>query len=288
MTDPSLPVPIMPSLPSGKGLALALGSGGARGLAHIVALEALDELGVKPVMISGSSMGAIIGAAYAAGIPARVLRSFAAATFRNRARTISKLIEARVGRITDLWQKGLGNPVLLDGEKLLDLFWPEAVPDRFEQLAIPFAAVATDFHLRREVWLRAGALTPAVAGSMAIPGLLKPVILENQALIDGGASNPLPYDRLMETGLTVLAVDVGGAAFIGDKRAPEPIEAMVGASQILMNTVVQRMVERHPPHLLIRPAVDPFGGLEFFRAAEIFAAAEPMKDEIKRGLALIL
>ncbi len=79
---------------------------------------------------------------------------FAAATFRNRARTISKLIEARVGRITDLWQKGLGNPVLLDGEKLLDLFWPEAVPDRFEQLAIPFAAVATDFHLRREVWLR--------------------------------------------------------------------------------------------------------------------------------------
>lgn len=274
--------------PARGGLAVALGAGGARGLAHIVALEALDELGIRPAMIAGSSMGAIIGAAYAAGVPARALRSFVLASFRNRARVISKLLEARIGRIADLWQKGLGNPALLDGEKLLDLFWPEAVPDRFDQLALPFAAVATDFHLRREVWLRSGALTPAVAGSMAIPGLVKPVVIADQALIDGGAANPLPYDRLMETGLTVIAVDVGGAAFIGDKRAPEPVEAMIGASQILMNTVVQRMVERHPPDLLIRPAVDPFGGLEFFRCAEILTAADPIKDEIKRGLDRVL
>ncbi len=110
-------------------IGLVLGAGGARGLAHIVVLEALDELGVRPAHIAGTSIGAIVGAAYAAGMPARALRAFALASFRDRARVVTKLLSARVGKITDLISRsGIGNPVLVDGERILDLFWPEAVP----------------------------------------------------------------------------------------------------------------------------------------------------------------
>ena len=109
-------------------VAIALGGGGARGLAHILALEAFDELGIAPDAIAGTSIGAIIGAAYAAGIERKGTARLRSATLRNRAEVMSKLLRARVGRFSDLVLRGRGNPVLLDGEICLDLFWPEAVP----------------------------------------------------------------------------------------------------------------------------------------------------------------
>jgi NTE family protein len=270
-------------------VALALGSGGARGLAHIVALEALDELGIRPAAIAGSSMGAIIGAAYAAGLPGRALRAFVLASFRQRPRVVAKLFEARVGKLSEIVSRaGLGNPVLVDGERLLDLFWPDTVPDRFEALKIPFLAIATDFHNRSEVVLSSGPLTPAVGASMALPGLVRPVIVGERVLIDGGAVNPLPYRHVEAKGTFVIAVDVGGATSAEAGHVPEPIEAMFGASQILMGAVVQRMLETRPPDLLIRPAVGAFAGLDFFKAEEILTAAEPVKDEIKRAIARVM
>jgi NTE family protein len=268
-------------------LALVLGAGGARGLSHILVLEALDELGVRPALIVGCSIGAIVGAAYAAGLSGRELREHAALTFRDRARVISRLLEARIGKFTDL-MRGLGNPVLIDGERLLDLFWPEQVPDRFEELAMPFAALAADYHLHAEVLIDTGPLTPAVAASLAIPGLVKPVLIEGRVLIDGGAINPLPYDRLLAPGRIVMAVDTSAPATVSDSRIPEPLEAMVGVSQILTRTIVQRMLERQPPDILIRAGVDGVGGLDFFKGPAIFAAAEPVKDEVKRRLAQAL
>jgi NTE family protein len=273
-----------PAGPGERRVALALGAGGARGLAHIVVLEALDDLGLKPVLIAGSSMGAIIGAAYAAGMTGRAIRAHAIASFRDRARVISRLLEARVGRLTDVFQRGLGNPVLVDGERLLDIFWPEAVPDRFEDLTIPFAAIVCDYHLRSEIVLTSGPLTPAVAASMAIPGLVRPVVIGKHVLIDGGAINPLPYDRLLGDGRIVIGVDTGGAATVSDARVPEPLEAMLGASQIVMGALVQRMLDRQPPDILLRPTLDGFGGLDFFRTGDILAAAEPLKEIVKRRL----
>lgn len=272
---------------SRSGIALALGAGGARGLAHIIVLEALDELGIRPVIIAGSSMGAIVGAAYAAGLPARALRAFVTASFKDRAKVISRLLQARVGKLSDMFQRGLGNPVLLDGERLLDLFWPEAVPDTFAELKIPFLALASDYHLRTQVVLSDGALTPAVAASMALPGLVRPVVLGGQVLIDGGAVNPLPYDGLIADGRIVIAVDVGGMAAVSETRVPEPLEAMVGASQILMAALVQQMLERRAPDILLRPALEGVGALEFFRAKDILAAADPLKDDLKRRLEMI-
>jgi NTE family protein len=268
-------------------LALVLGAGGARGLSHILVLEALDELGVRPALIAGCSMGAIVGAAFAAGLSGRDLREHVAITFKDRARVIAKLLDARIGKFTDL-VRGIGNPVLIDGERMLDLFWPDAVPDRFEELAIPFLALATDYHLHSEVVLTSGPLTPAVAASLAIPGLVRPVVIGERVLVDGGAINPLPYDRLMAPGRIVMAVDTSAPATISDRRVPEPLEAMVGVSQILTRTIVQRMIERQPPDILIRAGVDSIGGLDFFKAKAILEAAEPVKDEVKRRLAQAL
>ncbi|WP_082359393.1 patatin-like phospholipase family protein [Bosea sp. AAP35] len=274
-------------LPTGdrreRDLVLVLGAGGARGLSHILVLEALDELGVRPSLIAGCSIGAIVGAAYAAGLSGRDLREHVTSAFRDRARVISRLLDARVGKFTDL-MRGLGNPVLIDGERMLDLFWPDAVPDRFEDLTIPFVAAATDYHLHSEVALAHGPLTPAVAASLAIPGLVRPVVIEGRVLIDGGAINPLPYDRLMAPGRIVMAVDTSAPATVSETRVPGPLEAMLGVSQILTRTIVQRMIERQPPDILIRAGADGIGGLDFFKAKAILEAAEPVKDEVKRQL----
>lgn len=265
-----------------------LGAGGARGLSHIPVLEALDELGVKPALISGCSIGAIVGAAYAAGLSGRELREHVLSSFRDRARVVAKLLDARVGKLADL-VRGLGNPALIDGERLLDLFWPEAVPDRFEELAIPFTAVAADYHRHVEVVIGNGPLTPAVAGSLAIPGLVRPVALGGHVLIDGGAIDPLPYERLLAPGRVVVAVDVSAPpATASEARIPSAMEAIVGASQILTRTLVQRMVERRPPDILIRAGLDGIGGLDFFKAKAILTAAEPVKEEVKRALARAL
>ncbi len=158
-----------------EGLGLALGAGGARGIAHVVLLEALDELGIKPVAITGTSIGAIIGAAYAAGHTGRALRSHLLRVFSRRHHAMAKLLEARVGRFTELFRRGLSNPVLIDAEATLTGFWPGGMPDLFEGLLIPFAAVATDFYGRAELLIDSGPLLSGVAGSMAIPGLVRPV-----------------------------------------------------------------------------------------------------------------
>lgn len=268
---------------TGPELVLVLGAGGARGLSHIPVLEALDELCIRPARIVGCSMGAIIGAAYAAGLSGAELREHVGKTFRDRARVIARLLDARVGKFADL-VRGLGNPVLIDGERMLDLFWPDAVPDRFEDLKLPFAALAADYHLQTEVMLSEGPVTPAVAASLAIPGLVRPVVIDGRVLIDGGAINPLPYEPFLAPGRIVMAVDTSTPATVSDSRVPSPLEALVGVSQILSRSLVQRMVERQPPDILIRAGVDGIGGLDFFKAKAILEASAGVKDEVKRKL----
>ena len=268
---------------SSPSLAIALGGGGARGLAHIAILEALDELGVKPMAIAGTSIGAIIGAVYASGIEASHLRAHTLAVMRRRSEVMGKLLKARVGRFTDLVLRGLGNPMLLDAEIFLDLFWPDAVPDRFEDLAIPLLVVTTDFHNRCEAIFSTGLLAPAVAGSMAIPGLIKPVESEGRVLVDGGAVNPLPYDLLFEAADVVIAVDVtfGGSR---ERRIPPPFNAMFGAAQIMQGAITAQKLKLRAPDVLVRPPVEQFRVLDFFRAAQILRASDPAKEEIKRRL----
>jgi NTE family protein len=188
---------------------LALGGGGARGLAHIVVLEAFDELGVRPSLIAGTSIGAVVGAAYAAGMSGRAIREHATRSLRDRSGVMAALIASRVGRLADI-VSGFGNPFLIDGERLLDRLWPEAVPERFEDLLLPLEVAATDYHARAEAAFTTGPLGPAVAASIAIPGVIRPVRLGERLLVDGGAVNPLPFDRLIGRADVIVAVDVTG------------------------------------------------------------------------------
>lgn len=268
-------------------VALALGAGGARGLAHIVLLEALDELGIRPTAIAGCSMGAIVGGAYCAGLPARALRRHAVATMTDRARVMARLLEARVGRFVDMFN-GLGNPFLLDGERVLDAFWPRDLPDRIEDLAIPLEVVTTDFFARSEMVFREGSLASAVAGSMAIPGLFKPVVYEGRTLIDGGSVNPLPFDLLVGKADIVIAVDVAAGPEPDPDRLPGGLDVTLGAIQIMQEALVRAKLKLVAPQLLLRPPVTPFRVLDFLETEAIFAAVEPMKDDLKRGLEALI
>lgn len=269
--------------PNRSGIGLVLGSGGARGLAHLLVLEALEELGLVPDVIAGTSIGAILGAASAAGIGAKDLRAHIESLFAKKTEAMARLWQARVGRVKDLFARNPGNPVLVDGERLLDLFWPAEVPETFEELAIPLTVIATDFYNHCEVRLNSGALVSAVAASMAMPALVKPVQIEGRVLIDGGATNPLPLDPCLEAGLVVIAVDVSGGPKKADKL-PGPFAAMIGAAQIMQANLVQQSLMVQQPALLLRPAIAGFQALDFFKIAAILEAAAPIKEELKRAL----
>jgi NTE family protein len=268
-------------------IALALGAGGARGLAHIPMLEAFDELGVRPTVVAGTSIGAIIGAAYCAGIPAKALRTHMLDIFRDRTKVMARLIETRVGRITDMFS-GLGNPLLVDGELVLSSFWPEGVPDDFAELEIPFLAVATDYFRRSQVVFSDGPLRPAVAGSLAIPGLVKPVAHRGHILIDGVAVNPLPFDLLIGRAEYVIAIDVVGGVGPDHGRLPSGIEISIGTIQIMQESIVNAKLAIERPHAVLRPDVGAYAALDFFKAKQILAAGDALKDDLKRQLEKIL
>ena len=119
---------------------------------------------------------------------------------------------------------------------------------------------------------------------MAIPGLIKPIELEGMVLIDGGATDPLPYRALVGNGDFVIACDVTGGPPPEAKAMPSTFETMFGAAQIMQGSITAEMLKAARPDLLLRPNVDRFRALDFFYAADILTASEPLKDEIKRAL----
>ena len=172
-------------------------------------------------------MGAIVGAAYAAGISGHDLRLHLFKTLRRRQFVLARLLEARVGRFADILRRGLVNPVMVDAELILGLFWPPDMPETFEALAIPLLVVVTDFFAHEELVLSTGALRSAVAGSMAIPGLVRPVSREGRILVDGGAVNPLPYDLLDGPGCHRRGLRRGGRPGLRRQRRAEPVRGDV-------------------------------------------------------------
>ncbi|MFC7051953.1 patatin-like phospholipase family protein [Hansschlegelia quercus] len=264
-------------------IGLALGGGGARGLAHLHVLAAFDDLGVRPAVIAGSSIGALIGACYAAGLTGGDLREHVEGQLRRRADVVAKLMRARVGRITDLFGAGSRNPMLLDGEALIQSFLPPEIPSTIEELPTPFTATATDFFERRGIGLDKGALAPALAASAAIPGMFRPVSHDGRVLIDGAMTNPLPFDLLGDRADVVMAIDVTGGPVPGG-RAPNVFETMLGATQIMQTTIVDAMIAQRPPDSLIRPNVAGVTLLDFFKSAAALRASQPAREEAKREI----
>lgn len=268
-------------------VALALGSGGARGLAHIPVLEAFDELGVRPVAIAGASIGAVIGSGYASGMSGREIRAYAEATLYKRKDVVRRLLSLQFGEMRKRFNaapslRSLG--VQLDGLMIADEFLPAKVPQQFEALEIPFYVVATDVWNRVELVIHSGPLRSAVAGSMAIPGVLRPVVHEKRLLIDGGSVNPVPFDILRHTADIIVAVDITRSVESAEGTIPQPMDSLFLALDIMSHTIVSGKLLASAPEILLRPAVSMFGSLDFLRAADILKASEPMKEELKRRL----
>lgn len=198
-------------------ISLVLGSGGARGYAHIGVLQEIESRGHEVVAISGSSIGALVGGAYAAG---RLSETTDVALSLSRA---------------DLWmmlRPTLGAPGLIKGDRVMGLLRRVIGDVRIEELPIPYTAVATDLLARREIWFHEGPLLAAIRASIAIPTVFTPVMLNGRLLADGGVLNPLPMETSLrlDADLTV-AVSLfgkppgqwsGGA--IGESSAPPQAE----------------------------------------------------------------
>jgi NTE family protein len=270
-----------------KTFALALGAGGARGLAAVAVLEVLDELGHKPKAIAGVSIGAALGAAYAAGMPAKAIRKTVIDVAHRRSQTLAKLMQARATAFSELFSAGLGNPMLLDAEKLTAAFLPSDIPDDFAALEIPLTVIAADLYGRSEVAFTTGPLRVAIAASMAIPGLLRPVEVGGRVLIDGGAVNPLPFERLRGKADVVIAVDC--ALGPGETRGiPPPWESLLATFQVMGHIIVTDKLKHAAPDLILRQDMSLFRLLDFFQATSILRVAGTRKADITEKIVEVL
>ncbi|MBK9020028.1 MAG: patatin-like phospholipase RssA [Sulfuritalea sp.] len=186
-------------------LGLVLGSGSARGWAHIGVIRALTEAGYAPDMVAGCSVGAFVGAAHANG------------DLDNLQHWVESLTWKKVLGLLDVSFSG----GLIKGEKLIEFFQRNFVDHEFAKLAMPFACVATDLATGREIWLREGSVAAAVRASIAVPGLFTPVVREGRLLVDGGLVNPVPVSLCRAMGADiVIAVDLGSDRMGGSLRQP--------------------------------------------------------------------
>jgi NTE family protein len=271
-----------------KTFALALGSGGARGLAHIAVVEALDEMGVRPAAIAGTSIGSLIGAAYAAGMSGKDIRHHVIELAHRRGEMRRRLMKARAGSFADFFSGGFSQATQMDAEKTCAQFLPETMPADFSQLEIPLTVVATDLHRRQEAPLASGPLQPALAASIAIPGIFRPVVIDGRILIDGGTTNPLPYDRLAGLADIVVAVDVFGVPTAERDDMPSIWECLYTTVLVMGSAIVAAKLSHAAPDLVIRPNVTIFRGMDFYQASAIIRAAEAAKAELKDKLGALL
>jgi NTE family protein len=270
-----------------KSFALALGAGGARGLAHIAIVEALNEMGVAPVAIAGSSIGAVIGAGYAAGMTGRAMRRHIISLAHNRTEILRRVMSARATTWSQMLGAGFGNPLVIDAAKFCDAFIADLAPENFTDLKIPLTVMATDLHARAPVVFTDGPLKRAVAASMAVPGLVRPIEIDGRILVDGGAVDPLPFGVLRGKADVILAVDVSGGGADG-QSVPDPWESLFATITVMSHTIVTEKLKSGAPDLVIRPNIGIFRMLDFFHASAILRAAEPAKAEVKEKLSALL
>ena len=285
---------------------VALGSGAARGWAHIGALRALTEIGVHPDVVAGTSMGAIVGGCYCAGLMAE-LEAFG-----------RRLTRRKLFGLLDVNFSGGG---LFTGSKVTRLLETELKDTRIESLTPRFVCVAAELRTGHEVWIQRGGLVNAIRASYAIPGLFQPVLLNGRWLIDGAVVNPIPVSVCRALGAeVVIAINLSSDLFgrgtvIHDHSADEPEAAgaaidtaeagrrfqrqlidnpsgppgmpavMIEAYNIIQDRIARSRLAGDPPDVVVGPRLGGIGHFEFHRAAEaIDAGYESVRraaDEIR-------
>jgi len=283
-------------------IGFALGAGSARGWAHIGAIRALEERGIKPDFICGTSIGALVGAAYASGELDRLEK------------WVNGLAWTTVVRLMDLtWRGGL-----IRGQRLFTLFRTMFEERNIDDLPIPYGAVATELYSGRELWLRHGNLMDAVRASTAMPGLFTPVVRDNVLVVDGGLVNPVPVSMCRALGAEiVIAIDLswgklgayrergravaprempgwltrlrpgwdGKRAHVeGTPAIPSIFEVFATSLDVVEVRVARSRLSGDPADVLITPLLPDFATMDYHRAKE---AIEEGRASVERMAPLL-
>jgi len=257
-------------------IGLCLGGGGARGLCHIEFLKVLDQLNIRPSIISGSSIGAIIGAFYASGLSAVEIEDI-----------LNEIGLIELQKMLDF--SILSRSSLVKG-KGVESFLKEKIPARkFSDLKIPLKIVATDFWRERMVVFDKGDLISAVRASMSIPAIFEPVVIDKTVLIDGGVFNNLPFDIILNECKFVIAIDVSGSRTIPQKlKKPSWFDNIFSTLNIMQQAILEYQMKIKKPDIYIKPDLEDFGLLDFDKADKIMKSVEndvlEFKNELKRKL----
>jgi NTE family protein len=213
-------------------IGLALGSGSSRGWAHIGAIRALEERGVKPDFVCGTSIGALVGAIYASG-QLDALEQW-----------VTSLAWRQVVRLMDLTWKG----GLIRGQRLFNLFGSTFADRELDQLDMRFGCVATELSSGREIWIQHGSLLDAARASIAMPGLFTPVVRNGTVLVDGGLVNPVPVSMCRALGADlVVAVDLSWGKLGPYRRTKERREVVPQQEPSWIGRVTSKIMPRREP-----------------------------------------
>jgi NTE family protein len=199
------------------------------------------------------------------------------------------MMRARAGRLRSLFGGGLGDATRLDAERMCEQFLPEMLPEDFSGLAVPLTVVASDLYRRREVVFSDGPLRRALAASIALPTIMRPVLHDGQILVDGGATNPLPFEHLRGRADLIVAVEISGPPTLSPRsEVPNALECLYATVLVMTHSIIAEKLRHGAPDLLLQPNVGSFRALGFLQASAILRAAEPLKAEIREKLSKLL
>jgi NTE family protein len=265
---------------------IALGGGGVRGLAHILMLQVLDDLQIRPAVISGTSMGAIVGALYASGMSAREIRDVIERRVILKNDTWRDVIEKREDLLTwvSAFKPDFSGSGLINAEGILNSLISEIKVDSFEGLAIPLLVVAADYWSAEEIVFEQGDLLPAIQASMAVPGVFSPVSAQGRILVDGGVVNLVPYDLLTSRADFIIAVNVSRVRAASTPEFPNALESVLGTFDIMQTTMLTDKLKRLKPDIYVWPHIRNVRMLDFGKIEEVFEQSIPAAEELRRGL----
>jgi NTE family protein len=265
-------------------IGIALGAGSARGWAHIGVLRALDAADIQPHVVCGTSIGALVGAVYADGKTDELTQWVTSLSWR------------KVMGFFDVSFSG----GIIKGARLTTFLRDNFMAKSIAELALPFAAVATDLASGREIWLREGRVAEAVRASIALPGLFTPQGSGGRLLVDGALVNPVPVSLCRAMGADfVIAVDLS-SSMVGRyarrldadtarrRRAPSMMEVVTDSLAIMQVRITRSRLAGEPADAVIMPRLGWLRLLDYHRAAEAIEegvdAAELMIPQIRRLL----
>jgi len=269
-----------------KKIGLALGAGGARGLAHIVILEAFEELGIQPSVVSGSSMGAIIGAAYCSGLSSAEMKNALNEKLLNKSAKLWEIFKnLEVVKLLDFVDVEVKAGGFIKGQKFINFFSQELKVETFEELKIPLKTVATNYLTKEQSVFDEGALFNPIKASYSLPGLFSPVKINKNLYVDGGLVNPLPYDILLGKCDIIVAIDVQSNTKIKTfAETPKAYEIFFTAFQIMQQSIVNEKLKTIQPDILIKTDIKDVRVLEFLKAESIYKQSQKYKEQLKRKL----